>query len=114
MPWRQGGCYVNRIKGVALERIVARRHDAQVNITVVEVALEASGGRLQQVNLDVGVTALVLRDERSEKVLNHLRGSAHAQRSGIASFERVRSFPKRCRVFQESATAPQKVFTFRR
>ena len=74
---------------------------------------EASGGRLQQVNLDVGVTALVLRDERSEKVLNHLRGSAHAQRSGIASFERVRSFPKRCRVFQESATAPQKVFTFR-
>ena len=64
-------------------------------------------------HFDAGVAAPVVREEIREQILDHLRGRANPEYSGLAGLERASALAERVGFRQQAAAAPEQIFAFR-
>jgi hypothetical protein len=114
MDRRDRSGHINWIQQSAVQSIMSRGQNSQVNIAAIDVVPQLDVGGLSKVYLDAGIAALVARHKWSKKILDDLCGSAYAQGADLAAFEGACPFFELRSVLQQLATALKKVFTLRR
>jgi hypothetical protein len=75
--------------------------------------MEPNTAVFDEVHLDAGMAAPILRQEAGEEILDHLRRCADPKDPGLSSLERPRALAERVRFSQQAAAAAQQIFAFR-
>ncbi len=80
-----------------------------MNITALEASRQTGAPIFDQLDLDTGVPAAVMRQEAREQSLDRLWGGAQAHNPCLSAFERARPFPERVHIGHQSPGAPQQI-----
>ena len=89
--------------------IVGGGHESKVNIATLEAIRNAGAAIFDQIDIHLGVSAPIRRQEISEHRLHVLRAATNAQRAGLSGSQCARTLTEGLGILQQSPTASQQV-----
>jgi len=111
---REHGQDVERAQQAPAEPRIARRHEREVHVSVLEARGQTNPAVLDEMHLDAGVPPPIARQEAGEQSLHRLRCGAYPEQPRVPTPEGLRPFAEGVSVCQQASAPPQQILALGR
>src|SRR3954452_16967980 len=84
-----------------------------MKVAAFQTVMEPNTSVLDQVDLDAGMAAAILRQEAGEEILDYVRRGADSKNPGLSGLERPRALAEQVRFRKQAAAAAEQILALR-